>query len=162
MPADAQPQAARTGDAVQGDLVPPATRVLWDQNPQAVCMQTPASVEFGLGGMEIHKLLRGRPSRLLPSLYSICHWKETEGDNMWGEVEAARHQPKSSRRGQTVSCRLLPDLSYCKPRLRVSPLVSSLPVSSSPSMHRPLPHIKLCPNEPQTNLIELETSLHQR
>lgn len=41
MLADAQPQAARTGDAVWGDLASPAMHILWDQKPQVVCVQTP-------------------------------------------------------------------------------------------------------------------------
>lgn len=71
---------------------------------------------------------------------------------MLGEVEAAHHQPQSSQSGQTVSCQLLPDLSYHEPGHKVFSLVSPLPVFSSPSMHQPLPHIKLCLNEPQQTL----------
>lgn len=66
---------------------------------------------------------------------------------MLGKVDAACHQSKGSESGQTVSC--LPDLSYHEAGLRVSPV----PVSSSPSTHQPLPHIKLCPNKLQQTLL---------
>lgn len=133
---------------------------LGPKTTSCLCADPPETVEFGLWGMEICNLLRGRLSRLLLGLYPICYWKETEDSSMLGEVEAAYHQPQSRQSGQTVSCQLLTDLSYHKPGHKVFSLVS--PLRFFLPLHTPASSShQAVPKWTATNPIKLETSLHQ-